>query len=130
MEKEKVSGGRKLVLSVTLADCDVQTFRCGGAGGQHRDKTSNGVRIVHRESGAVGQATDDRSQIRNKRNAFVRMTETTEFKVWLRRKLGHDALDEVSAAEMSRRAGARVEMDLRDDNILVEVRRGGIWCAE
>lgn len=116
--------GRKRVLSVTLADCDVQTFRCGGAGGQHRDKTSNGVRIVHRDSGAIGQSTEDRSQLKNKRTAFVRMTETPTFKVWLRRKLGHDALDE---AELNRKVSQRVEADLRDDNIQVEVFQDGRW---
>lgn len=124
MGKSGSPENRKLVLSITLADCDVQTFRCGGAGGQHRDKTSNGVRIVHRESGAVGQATDDRSQTRNKRAAFIRMTETQTFKVWLRRKLGHDALDE---AELNRRVNQRVESDLADDNVLVEVFVDGRW---
>lgn len=112
---------RKLVLSITLADCDVQTFRCGGAGGQHRDKTSNGVRIVHRESGAMGQATDDRSQLKNKRNAFKRMVATPTFQVWMRRKLGHDALD---TAELDRRANQQVDRDMHPDNIRV-VRTGG-----
>lgn len=124
---EKGKKDRKLVLSVTLADCDVQTFRCGGAGGQHRDKTSNGVRIVHRDSGAVGQATDDRSQLKNKRNAFIRMTETQTFKVWLRRKCGHDALD---AAELNRRVDLAVERDMAEDNIIVEVMVDGKWERE
>lgn len=119
------AANRKLVLSITLADCDVQTFRCGGAGGQHRDKTSNGVRIVHRDSGAVGQATDDRSQLKNKRNAFVRMIETPVFKVWLRRKLGHEAL---STAELDRRVTTRVDRDMHPDNIRIEVGDGhGRW---
>lgn len=73
---------KTLLFSVTLKDCDVQTFRGSGAGGQKRNKTSSGIRIVHRESGAVGQASDAREQSKNKRTAFLRMIQTKEFTLW------------------------------------------------
>ncbi len=72
---------KRLVLSVTLGDCEVQTFRSGGPGGQNQNKRDTGVRIIHTESGARGESREQRSQLQNKRTAFVRMTETQTFKV-------------------------------------------------
>jgi protein subunit release factor B len=43
---------RERILSVTLADCRVDTFRAGGKGGQNQNKRETGVRITHRASGA------------------------------------------------------------------------------
>ena len=79
---------KELAFSVTLADCDVQTFRAGGKGGQNQNKRDTGVRIIHRDSGARGESREERSQLQNKRTAFKRMTETKEFKLWLKHKLG------------------------------------------
>lgn len=72
--------GKELLFSVTLADCRVDTFRAGGKGGQNQNKRETGVRIVHKASGAVGEARDERSQLQNKRLAFRRMTETATFR--------------------------------------------------
>lgn len=72
---------REKLLSVTLKDCDVQTKRGTGKGGQNRNKRDTAVRIVHRASGAVGEAQDQRSQLQNKRLAFRRMAESEKFKV-------------------------------------------------
>lgn len=106
-----------LVLSVTLADCDIQTFAAGGKGGQHQNTTNTGVRIIHRASGARGEGRDSRSQTENKRNAFIRMTETAKFKVWLNRQLYHHG----------ETPEERVARDLDPKNLLVEVRGPGGW---
>lgn len=110
---------RELLFSVTLADCDVQTFSVGGAGGQRRDKKSTGVRIVHNESGAVGQATEQRSQLQNKKLAFKRMVESKKFQTWLRIKQGKEALLEVA-----------VEQSMTPDKIKTEVRQNGKWVEQ
>lgn len=60
---------RELVMSVTLADCRVDTFRPSGRGGQGMQKRDSGVRIVHPPSGAVGQSTESREQLKNKKIA-------------------------------------------------------------
>lgn len=108
--------------SVTLADCDVQTFRSGGAGGQHQNKTETGVRIVHLASQARGECREQRSQLQNKKIAFRRMTETMNFRLWLQR-------------EMHRRRGIaspedRVKKDMIPDNLKVEVKADGKWTVE
>jgi len=99
------SMNREKILTVTIKDCDVQTFRVSGAGGQHRDKTSAGVRVVHPPSGASGRGTENRSQAQNKRDAFRRMAESPEFQRWCRMK----ALPESVVAENEQaRKGANV----------------------
>lgn len=70
---------KELLLSVTLKDCDVQTKRGSGKGGQNRNKRDTAVRIVHRTSGAVGESQEERSQLQNKRRAFLRMVQTPVF---------------------------------------------------
>ncbi len=48
-------------------------FRGGGPGGQHRNKTETGVRILHPPSGIRVSATERRSQARNRELAFERL---------------------------------------------------------
>jgi hypothetical protein len=56
-----------------LSGCDVTTGRAGGPGGQHRNKVETAVRITHRDTGLVGQASERRSQAENKRVAVRRL---------------------------------------------------------
>lgn len=49
-----------------LADCDVETFRSGGPGGQHANKVESAVRLTHRPTGETVTRRDTRSQFRNK----------------------------------------------------------------
>ena len=59
-------------------DSDVSFFVAGGPGGQHRNKVSTGVRLVHRPSGLVITATERRSQSANREVAFSRLAERLE----------------------------------------------------
>lgn len=98
---------RELVLRVTIKDCEVQTFRAGGKGGQHQNKTDSGVRVLHPPSGARGECRDERSQLRNKRVAFRRMAESPEFKQWCRAATAPPDLAGVIQANAAVREGAR-----------------------
>lgn len=51
----------------------VDTYRDSGKGGQHRNKTDSGVRIVDKVTGIMVECCDTRSQIENKEIAFVRL---------------------------------------------------------
>jgi len=77
---------KELLFTVTKKDFDIQTFCSGGPGGQHQNKTDSGVRIIHRESGAVGESRTERSQYQNKQIALKRLSESIKFKLWLTRK--------------------------------------------
>jgi protein subunit release factor A len=61
-----------------LEECRVETFRSGGAGGQHRDTTESAVRLVHLPTGVRATAQDERSQHRNKQLALSRLRDRLE----------------------------------------------------
>lgn len=108
---------RRLLFSVGAADCDWQTFTCGGHGGSGKDTSNNGVRCIHRASGARGEARDSRKQIDNRRMAFKRMTETKEFKAWNRAEVARRLGRERDIEESVQRA---VDEQMQEKNIKVE----------
>jgi protein subunit release factor A len=57
------------------ADTRVEVFTAGGPGGQHRNKTQNGVRLHHAPSGLIISATERRSLEANRRAAFERLAD-------------------------------------------------------
>ncbi|KAG1363675.1 putative peptide chain release factor 1 [Cocos nucifera] len=55
-----------------MAQCDMDTFKASGPGGQHRNKRESAVRLKHRPTGIVAQAAEDRSQHKNRASALAR----------------------------------------------------------
>jgi protein subunit release factor B len=108
---------KELLFSVTKDDFRIDTFRCGGKGGQKQNKTSSGVRLVHIESGAIGESREERSQPQNKRNAFNRLIETKEFKLWHKKKAAEMMLTKEQKREIER----KVDNAMREENLLIEL---------
>jgi hypothetical protein len=59
-----------------LGQCEVDTYRASGPGGQKRNKTSSAVRLRHSPSGLLVIAEESRSQHENKARALRRLRET------------------------------------------------------
>jgi peptide chain release factor 2 len=51
-------------------DLERQTFRSGGPGGQHQNKTESGVRFIHLPTGIAAESRTERSQHKNADNAM------------------------------------------------------------
>lgn len=58
-----------------IAQCEVDTYRASGPGGQKRNKTSSAVRLRHAPTGVIAHATESRSQHENKARALRRLRE-------------------------------------------------------
>ncbi len=57
------------------AECLFDFFRGSGPGGQHRNTTESGVRVIHVPTGLRAQASERRSQARNREEALRRLAE-------------------------------------------------------
>lgn len=100
-----------------VAQCEIDTYRASGPGGQHRNKTSSAVRFRHPPTGLLVIAEESRSQHENKAKALKRLRRT------LYVQLRDELLPESRTAEAiakhpdyatSREGGGRLHLSAKD----------------
>ena len=114
---------REPLLTLTKKHFRVDRFRSGGKGGQHQNTTDSGVRIIHKESEAVGESRTERSQSQNKKLALNRLASSKEFKFWVQKKVF-----EVDCSE--RELQEKVGFQMQDKFLKVEIRKDKKWIEE
>src|SRR4029450_11027253 len=103
--------------AVSIHAGEAHHFRSGGKGGQNQNKRDTGTRVIHHPSGARGESREERSQLQNKRAAFLRMINSPKFQLWL-------------AIETGGLAVIQSELDqgnVPPEELLIETRHGGRW---
>ncbi len=86
-------------VEVNESDIRMEVFRASGAGGQHVNKTSSAVRLIHEPTGLVASSQQERSQLQNRENAMKRLKTMIAAKV-----------EEEREEEMRRIAGAQAKV--------------------
>jgi protein subunit release factor A len=110
---------RERVRILSLKDLEVSYFCGSGAGGQARNKVASGVQMRHLESGAIGRASDSRSQDQNRRAAFERLVKDPRMKFWLAQR--------VYEVKMNESIEQTVERECSPENCRFEIQRDGKW---
>ena len=110
----------ELLFSVTKKDLEIQYFSGTGAGGQHRNKHQNCVRIHHKDSGVTVTGQSARDRVSNTKEALHNLVNHAKFKIWLNRK-AWEIMDGKTLEE-------RVDSMLAPENLKVEAKdEKGKW---
>lgn len=112
---------KELLFSITKKDFYVEYFSGTGAGGQHRNKHQNCVRLHHLESRAIGTGQSSRKRSSNMREAISSLLKSPRFKIW------HSA--KVQEILTGKSLDEKIEDMMHPNNLKVEMNKDGKWVA-
>lgn len=111
---------KEKITILSQKDLEISYFCGSGPGGQARNKVASGVQMKHTESGAIGRASDSRSQHENKKAAFKRLLETPKMKFWLTKRIHEIRMGETLEEEIAK--------ETSPENLIYEVKdENGKW---
>ena len=108
-------------IEINPADIRTDTYRASGAGGQHINKTDSAVRLTHAPTGIVVQCQNDRSQHRNKAEAFD-MLRAKLFELELRKRMAEQQKLEDSKTDVG--WGHQIRSYVLDQSRIKDLRTG------
>ncbi|MEW6760623.1 MAG: peptide chain release factor 2 [Pseudomonadota bacterium] len=108
-------------IEINPADVRIDTYRASGAGGQHINKTDSAVRLTHAPSGIVVQCQNDRSQHRNKAEAWD-MLRAKLFELELRKRMAEQQKLEDSKTDVG--WGHQIRSYVLDQSRIKDLRTG------
>lgn len=106
-------------IDINPADCRIDTYRASGAGGQHVNKTDSAVRITHAPSGIVVQCQNERSQHKNRDQAYKQLKAKVYELEMLKKQEKQQAL-EASKSDIS--WGSQIRSYILDDSRVKDLR--------
>jgi peptide chain release factor 2 len=86
-------------VEIDESDIRMEVFRASGAGGQHVNKTSSAVRLIHEPTGMVASSQEERSQLQNRERAMGKLRAMVAAKI-----------EEDHQAELDRIAGKQAQV--------------------
>ncbi|NBY16714.1 MAG: peptide chain release factor 2, partial [Betaproteobacteria bacterium] len=108
-------------VDINPADVRIDTFRASGAGGQHINKTDSAVRMTHMPSGIVVQCQNDRSQHRNRDEAWG-MLRAKLYELEMRKRM--EAQQELEATKTDVGWGHQIRSYVLDQSRIKDLRTG------
>jgi protein subunit release factor A len=113
---------REILFTIDKKDLEISYFSGSGAGGQHRNRHMNCVRIRHTHSGVTATGQSNKSKTANQEEALNNLVNNPKFKLWLYGKV-NEAMDKKTLEET-------VDEMMDPKNIKIEINKDGKWKDE
>lgn len=110
-------------IELDMKDIQVDTYRAGGAGGQHVNKTDSAVRMTHIPTGIVAQCQNERSQIQN-REQCLRLLRAKLFELELQKR--QELKDKIGGTYQAIEWGSQIRSYVFHPYNLVKDHRTGV----
>lgn len=108
-------------IEINPADLRIDTYRASGAGGQHVNKTDSAIRITHIPTNTIVQCQSDRSQHKNRAQAFSQL-KSKLYELELQKKNAEKNALEASKSDIT--WGSQIRSYVLDDARVKDLRTG------